>query len=577
LLPGEIVGGAVDPGLALGTTQVSAVDRCGNRPTLNLPVVQFSGAGQNRLITILEVAQQTGAAKAQPRLFHRPHVVRTLAQAIGRRQLVLAFLLLFALGASVWRLGQKNLWLDEAWSWNQATMSVGTLVRSTAADDIHPPLYYVLLKAWAAVFGDSPGGLRSLSVVASLLAMVLAWRLGSRYLARGPLVAALLWLAISPHRLFYAQEARMYALTTAAVLGVCVAYRRWVESEFNRSGALVAFAISGSVAIYLHYFAGLVLVAAWAHFLTLAAGRSRERGSASPMRRPILAWLVANGAIGAAYLPWLPTAVAQISRGQAWRDPVAPSAIPGYAAQLVHDWFLGYYGTGAGGGSLATVASAAVLLVAAVGLGGLVALVFEKGRHEPESFLVWVCFLPPIVGLAALPATGYMLLSRYVSFVLPLLIIGIARGLSALRLDRRLVVAALGVGALASLPATAAYFADPVHDSDVRPIVAYLGAHVTCDDRERRAAVLVAPGYMTFCTKYASRHRGLAYRRVEERPGLWSAVDAAARALPPEGIWVIVERRWPDFDRLKLDSRLREVEVPGGHPETLRLFRVQDR
>ncbi len=500
-----------------------------------------------------------------------------MAQAIGSRQLVLAFLLLLALGASVWRLGQKNLWLDEAWSWNQATMSVGTLIRSTGADDIHPPLYYVLLKAWSAVFGDSPSGLRSLSVVASLLAMVLAWRLGSRYLERGPLVAALLWLAISPHWLFYAQEARMYALTTAAVLGICVAYRRWVESEFTRTGALVAFAISGGVAIYLHYFAVLVLAAAWAHFLALAIRRFRARGDALPLRRPILTWLVANGAIGAVYLPWLPMALAQISRGQAWREPVAASAIPGYAAQLVHDWFLGYYGTGAEGRPLAAVAAAAALLVPVVGLGGLVALVFEKGRHERDVFLVWVCFLPPIVGLAALPATGYMQLSRYVSFVLPLLIIGIARGLSALRLDHRLVVAALGVGALASLPATGAYFADPVHDSDVRPIVAYLGAHVARDGREQRAAVLVAPGYMTFCTKYASRHLGLAYRRVEEKVGLWPAIGAAARAVPPEGIWVIVERRWPGFDRLKLDSRLREVEVPGGHPESLRLFRVQGR
>ena len=469
------------------------------------------------------------------------------------------------------------MWLDEAWSWSQATMSAGTLIRSTAAGDIHPPLYYVLLKAWTAVFGESPSGLRSLSVVASLLAMVLAWRLGSRYLERGPLTAALLWLAISPHWLFYAQEARMYALTTAAVLGVCVAFRRWVESAFTRNGALAAFAISGGVAIYLHYFAGLMLAAAWAHFLTLAIRRSRNPGGASPMRRPMLAWLVANGAIGAAYLPWLPTAVTQISRGQAWRDPVAPSALPGYAAQLVRDWFLGYYGTDAGGGPLATVAAAAALLVAAVGIGGLIALLFENGRHEPELFLVWACFLPPIVGLAALPATGYMLLSRYVSFVLPLLLIGIARGWSALRLDRRLVVAALGVGALASLPATAAYYADPVHDSDVRPIVAYLDAHVARDGREQRAAVLVAPGYMTFCTKYESRSRGLAYRRVEEKVGLWPAIAAAARAVPPEGIWVIVDRRWTGFDRLRFDSRLREVDVPGGHPESLRLFRVQGR
>ena len=455
-------------------------------------------------------------------------------------------------------------------------MPARDLVRSTAASDVHPPLYYLLLKTWTGAFGQSLGGLRSMSVLASLLTVVLAFRLGSGYLTRGPLWAAMLWLAVSPHMLFYAQEARMYALTTAAVLGVCVAYRRWVDSNFTRTGALAAVAVWGTVAIYLHYFAALVLAAAWAHLLTLAISRRRPQWDGSAMRRPLLAWAVASGAIGVAYLPWLPSAVAQIARGQAWRQPVALQAIPGYAVSLVHDWFLGYYGTAAGAHPLAAVAGAAALLVAAVGLGGFVVLLLGKRRHERDAFLAWVCFLPPILGLAALPRTGQMMLSRYLAFLLPLLVIAIARGLSAGWRDRRVVVAALGLGAVASLPSTCAYYADPVRDSDVRPIVAYLDAHVTRGGHAQRAAVLVAPGYMVFPTKYASRGLDLAYGRVEENVGLWPAIDAAARAAPPEGIWVIVERHWPDFDRLREDPRVREVDVAGGHPDCLRLFRVQD-
>ena len=542
-----------------------------------IPICQGDAERVTRRTTIREVARQSGAGDTQPRSFLRPQVVRTIARSIDRRELALLALLVLTLAVSVWRLGQKNLWLDEAWSWKQATMSTRGLIHSTAADDIHPPLYYMLLKTWTGIFGESLGGLRSLSVLASLLAMALAFRLGSGYLAPGPLLAALLWLAVSPHRLFYAREARMYALTTAAVLGVCVAYRQWVDSSFTRTGALVAFAIWGSVVIYLHYFAVLVLAAAWSHFLTLAISRSRARGGASPMRRPLFAWAVANGAIGVAYLPWLPTAAAQVARGQAWRHPVAVSAIPGYAAQLAHDCWLGYYGAGLGARPLATVAAGAVMLVAAVGLVGLIVLLFDRHRHEREAFLAWVCFLPPIMGLAALPKTGHMDLSRYLSFLLPLLIIGVARGLSALRRDNRFAIAALGLGAMASLPSTCAYFADPVHDSDVRPIVAYLDGRVTWDGHGPRAAVLVAPGYMTFPAKYASRRLGLAYGRVDENVGLWPAVDAAALAAPPEGIWVIVERHWPDFDRLKDYSRLREVDVTGGHPERIRLFRVQNR
>src|SRR2546423_14003335 len=46
-----------------------------------------------------------------------------------------------------------------------------------APQDIHPPLYYVLLRGWADVFGFAEAGLRSFCAVASLVAIFLLYEI----------------------------------------------------------------------------------------------------------------------------------------------------------------------------------------------------------------------------------------------------------------------------------------------------------------------------------------------------------------------------------------------------------------
>jgi mannosyltransferase len=169
-----------------------------------------------------------------------------------------------ALALHAWRLDAKNLWLDECASWDMATQSVTRLIAATAAD-IHPPLYYLLLKGWMWWLGDSPIGLRSLSVLASLVSLWLMCRLAEGVLPRGATFAALLWYAALPNVVSFSQEARMYALATASVLAMCLAYRRWVDSGFRSRPALVAYAGCATAALYLHYFTALAVAAIWAH------------------------------------------------------------------------------------------------------------------------------------------------------------------------------------------------------------------------------------------------------------------------------------------------------------------------
>ena len=47
----------------------------------------------------------------------------------------------------LWMLGDKSLWLDEAFSWKMARFPVPDMIRGTASD-VHPPLLYLILHYW---------------------------------------------------------------------------------------------------------------------------------------------------------------------------------------------------------------------------------------------------------------------------------------------------------------------------------------------------------------------------------------------------------------------------------------------
>src|SRR6266542_3589812 len=59
----------------------------------------------------------------------------------------------------------QSVWFDEAYSILLAKQPVADLIHLTSIDT-HPPLYYLVLKLWAGLFGWGEFALRSLSVLA---------------------------------------------------------------------------------------------------------------------------------------------------------------------------------------------------------------------------------------------------------------------------------------------------------------------------------------------------------------------------------------------------------------------------
>ncbi len=216
---------------------------------------------------------------------------------------ILLFLTLLAFALRLTRLGAQSLWYDEGVTAVVAAYDPTTLVRWTA-DDIQPPLYYLVVSAWGHVAGWSEWSLRFVSAAFGTLLIPLMAALTSALTRRRPAaLLAALFTALHPLLLYYSQEARMY--TMLVVLGViathCAVRMMQGEERGARSTRLlwIGYVLSATAAVYTHYFAVFYLAALIVAVLTqhLLATRNAQHST----RR----FLVANAAVALLFLPWI--------------------------------------------------------------------------------------------------------------------------------------------------------------------------------------------------------------------------------------------------------------------------------
>ena len=235
------------------------------------------------------------------------------ARGEGRQStaLLLALIVLLALGLRLARLTFQPLWWDEGWSLYFAASDVPTLLDLTSVD-IHPPLYYLLLRLWDVVVGSSVVSVRLFSVLIGTAAVPLIYLLGRRLLGRrGGLLAALL-LTLSPFHVYYSQEVRMYGLVTLLGLAAFYFAHRWISQPWASQpravahapawGSLLGYVLAAAAALYTQYYVAFLLLGL---NLALALHWLRHRPPAPVLRRRAAAWLAAQAAVLLLFLPWL--------------------------------------------------------------------------------------------------------------------------------------------------------------------------------------------------------------------------------------------------------------------------------
>lgn len=125
-------------------------------------------------------------------------------------------------------LNPQPFWYDEAFSGILARLPLDRLLAATAAD-VHPPLYYMALRVWLlmpwARALPIEAAARALSLVFSLIGLALFYAL-IRDTPPKPRRVAWALACLAPGLIYYAGEARMYALLSCFILGALLLLTR---------------------------------------------------------------------------------------------------------------------------------------------------------------------------------------------------------------------------------------------------------------------------------------------------------------------------------------------------------------
>ena len=116
-------------------------------------------------------------------------------------------------------LSNQSFWLDEGASIMAARVPLPQLFEYLKAD-FHPPLYYLFLKLWLPLTGNTEWLIRLPDILLGSASIYLVFLLGKTLFGKTsmlPLVMAIL-LALNPFHIYYTQELRMYNLATFSVL-----------------------------------------------------------------------------------------------------------------------------------------------------------------------------------------------------------------------------------------------------------------------------------------------------------------------------------------------------------------------
>ncbi|GEM_PF-3874838 len=208
-------------------------------------------------------------------------------------------LILFALLLRLPKLDQ-SIWHDEAYSIYVSSQPISALPHLLARDN-GAPLHYYLLHGWIQLFGDSETATRALSVLIGMAVVILLGSMAKTLFGRKGQLLALLLVAIGPLAVYYAQEARPYALAQLLTLLSASLLIKIVKQSDSKYYYLLG--MTNGLLVLTHYW-GIFVV--FAELLTLLVLRIKSYKKLLLVSLPITVLFL---------LPWIPIFLRQLQQG----------------------------------------------------------------------------------------------------------------------------------------------------------------------------------------------------------------------------------------------------------------------
>ena len=232
---------------------------------------------------------------------------------------LLLFLVIFVIAGAfyLFNIGFSDLWSDEIYTKSMLDGSISDFY-TKLKNDLHPPLYYLGLRFFTALFGLNATTLRLFSVLGVLSTILLGYFAGQRVFGKKGALYFCLMLISLPMLAAYSHQARMYTWAAFSVTGVFIYSYLFMRTGKNRDLALLF--VFNLLAIYIHYYAmAAAFVANMFVFLYLLGTKNKKW-------IPHLFSLLSAAIL---FLPWLFTFIIQVKKVQHafWAPEVSLSAI----------------------------------------------------------------------------------------------------------------------------------------------------------------------------------------------------------------------------------------------------------
>lgn len=319
--------------------------------------------------------------------------------------LIVAIALMLFAGLTFWTITKSSIWFDEAFGAYLIRFNFFDIAKYTALD-VHPPLFYWILKLWSMLFGNSELALRSMSVLFGGISIVIGYLLTNKLFGKTAARFSLIFMALSPMLIRYGQEARMYTIVTT--ISLAATYVLTVAMSSKKRLPWVIYGILIGLGMWVHYFTAIVWIAHWVWRADVIRRLSKKGRFIKEFftKQWVGAHIVAIGL----FLPWLPFLFIQIFTIQAygyWIPPVTPDSIPSFLTNVFY-----YQDIGKVTSWLALIFLAAIIILAVLAFRVYKRL--NNSERQSYRLILSIAFVPMIaLFIASMPPLHSTFVDRY--------------------------------------------------------------------------------------------------------------------------------------------------------------------
>lgn len=415
------------------------------------------------------------------------------------------------------------MWFDEVYSWNLSLDTPKDII-AIASGDIHPPLFYIVLKGWTNIFSDSVFSMRMLSTLLSMLSLFFLFKICKEIkITEKRTIFVLLLYAVSPLNVYYSQEVRMQSLNLFLTIGSTFFFLRFIGNKKNLYGFI--WAIFSALSLYTHYFALLILFSQMVILLikyfqkeiNIKFGGTAFLFSLIPLTL---------------FSPWVPTFLQQSAQGQPWRvGQTFIQVSENYLTFFREIFFSNYWNYENKGVIIATTVFSIVLISFLI--VSIIKYIIQSDRKKTSMIVLF--FIPSIIAFI-ISFRQSIIFSRYLSIIAPYLFILCT--FFIFRIHKKYISYPL----IVILICASAYglninYSNDYKNNDYRKIEAYLEKNIKPGDN-----IIVDPHYLGWIIRYDNLH----LKTSLPAPMVlgWTLqmqIDSLAKKNEPGNIWFLLD------------------------------------